>query len=479
MDTPNFPKTVEDCHQVIRLLLDKLNEISNRLDILDLENKKLRLENTQLKERLNNNSSNSSLPPSKSFKKQKKNNRGSSGKPSGGQIGHKGHYREMLPLDQVDVIELCKLPESCSCGGKIKAKEDYVRHQIYELPSLRMTVTEYQMQKGCCERCEVKHIASLPTGITWGITGFKLTAFMSDLTGKYGLSRREQKLFLEEHFQFRVSLGTVFNKQKIANAAMEKPVLELLPLVKESQSVHADETGHNRDGKRQWMWAFISKKAAFISIQASRGKKILQSMLGDFKNIIISDRYAAYHIFDSSRRQICWAHLKRDFTRLSEKDNKPISQIGKNLLRCESELFKLWHRYKSSEMNRDELLWQTRPIRKRIGELLEQGSYTDPLLRIARFCKNLLTHFDALWTFLEIDSVEPTNNHAERSLRPSVIWRKKYFCTRSDYGTEYVARSASINMTCKLQNKSSFKLMCELLQNHFSGISTSALSLLA
>lgn len=102
---------------------------------------------------------------------------------------------------------------------------------------------------------------------------------------------------------------------------MEKPVSELLPLVKKSGSVHSDETGHSRDGKNYWMWGFISNTAAFFSIHASRGKKVLRAMMGDFKQILISDRYAAYNIFESSKRQLCWAHLKRDFTKLSEKDD--------------------------------------------------------------------------------------------------------------------------------------------------------------
>lgn len=475
MDT--LPTTIEECHQVIRLLLTKLDDLSRRFEILETENKKLRLENVQLKERLNNNSSNSSLPPSKSSHK-KKNNRQSSGKTSGGQPGHKGHYRELLPSDQVDLIENCPVLKNCLCGGDIKPSGDYVCHQVYELPVLKLPVTEYQLQKGCCENCGKKQVACLPTGITWGITGPRLTAFMSDLVTKYGLSRREQRTFLEEHFQFHISLGTVFNKQKIVNAAMEKPVAELLPLVKESHSVHSDETGHNRDGKNQWLWGFMSNTAACFSIHASRGKKVLRAMLGDFKNILISDRYAAYNIFESSQRQICWAHLKRDFTKLSERDDKIIARIGKSLLECESHLFKIWYEFKSEKITRDELLRQAKPIRQHVGELLEQGSYTDPVLRAVRFCKNLLENFNALWTFLEIDRVEPTNNHAERSLRPSVIWRKKYFCTRSDYGTEYVARSASIRVTCKLQKKSSFNFLCTLLQNHFSGISTSALLLI-
>lgn len=476
MDT--LPTTIEECHQGLRLLLNKLDDLSKRLESLEMENKKLRIENAQLKERLNNNSSNSSLPPSKSQKK-KKNNRQSSGKRSGGQPGHKGHYRALLPSDQVDSIENCQLPKNCLCGGNINPSGDCTRHQVHELPILKLSITEYQLQKGCCENCGQKHISPLPAGVTWGITGPRLTGFMSDLITKYGLSRREQRSFLEEHFQFHISLGTVFNKQKIVNAAMEKPVSGLLPIVKESSSVHSDETGHNRDGKNHWMWGFISNTAAFFSIHASRGKKVLRSMMGDFKHILISDRYAVYNMFESSKRQICWAHLKRDFTKLSEKDDKIIARIGKNLLECESNLFKIWHEFKSEKITRDELLRQAKPIRQGIGELLEQGSYTDPALKAVRFCKNLLENFNALWTFLEVDGIEPTNNHAERSLRPSVIWRKKYFCTRSDYGTEYVARSASINMTCKLQKKSSFSFLCALLQNHFSGISTSAHSLMA
>ena len=473
-----FPATLEECHKAIQVLLDTVTSLSKRFETLELENQKLRLENAQLKERLNNNSDNSSLPPSKSLKK-KKNNRISSGKKSGGQPGHKGRHRELLPSKQVDKIEICKLDESCICGGSIKLSSGYVRHQVHELPELKLQVTEYQLQQGCCGDCHCKYVASLPESVTWGITGPRLTGFMSELTARYGLSRSEQRTFLKEMFSFSISLGTIFKKQKIVNAAMEFPVQELLPIVKESKVVNSDETGHHRDGKNQWMWAFMSDKAAFFSIEASRGKKVLRSFLGDFKNIVISDRYAAYNIFESHRRQICWAHLKRDFTKLAEKENKIISRIGKQLLECESQLFKFWHQFKSNHLTPCELQQQTRPIRKRVGELLEQGSYTDPLLRVSRFCKNLLEYFNALWTFLDVDGVEPTNNHAERSLRPSVIWRKKYFCTRSDYGSEFVSRSASIITTCKFNKKRSFEFLTTLMTNHFSGRQTSAQLILA
>ncbi len=98
----------------------------------------------------------------------------------------------------------------------------------------------------------------------------------------------------------------------------------------------------------------------------------------------------------------------------------------------------------------------------------------DPTLKVVRFCKNILENFNALWTFLDNEDVEPIHNHAERSLRPLVIWRKKYFCTRSDYGSEFVARSASIITTCKLNGKSSFEFLTTLMKNYFAGKQTSA-----
>jgi len=458
-----LPTTVEECHKIIKFLTDKFVEFEARY-------KKLEIENAQLKEQLNNNSSNSSKPPSSDFKKKKRQtNKKSSGKKSGGQKGHKGSFRVLLPTEEVDDIVTCKLPRHCSCGGKIKSTSEFMRHQVHELPVLELNVTEYQLQKGFCSGCKLKHISALPNGVTWGITGSRLTSFMSELVAKYGLSRREQQRFLKEHFNFHISLGTVFNKQKIVNAAMETPVEELLPFIKQSHSAHADETGHKRDGKNQWVWGFMSQAAAYFKIHASRGIKALREMFGDFKNIVITDRYAAYNIYDSSQRQICWAHIKRDFTKLSEKKDKPIARIGKNLLESQSSLFYLWHQYKDAKISKYTLQQESEPIRKRIGELLEQGSYTDPTLKAAGFCKNLLKVFNALWTFLEIDEIEPTNNHAERSIRPIVIWRKKYFGTRSDYGSQFVARSASVNMTCKFQERNSFTYLCDLMKSYFAG----------
>lgn len=455
-----LPTTIEGCHELIRHLLQTVSVLFKRVEKLEIENRELR-------ERLNNNSSNSSLPPSKDFKKKKQKKPASKNK-GGGQKGHPGHFRELLDSKEVDFIVESKLSKTCACGGAIRIKKDFQRHQVHELPEIKLSITEYRLEKGRCKCCGQNQVASLPDGVTWGITGPKLTAFMLHLTSKYQLSRREVKEFLKEHYQFDLCLGTIFNKQKILNNALEAPVSELLPAIKESHNINVDETSHHRDSRKEWMWSVVSSTIAFFKISGSRGKKFLKSLIGDYRYIVTSDRYAIYNYFDSDKRQLCWSHLKRDFTRLSEKEDKVCSRIGKNLLESEAKLFNIWHEFKASKINRDELLRQCKPIRQRIGELLEQGSYTDPLLKIARFCKNLLEDFTALWTFLSTENVEPTNNHAERSLRPAVTWRKKYFCTRSDYGSEFVARSMSVRMTCQLQGKNAFQFLCQILQNYFS-----------
>ncbi len=457
-----LPTTVEECHRVIRELYNLIRFVAERSEA---HIGKLTQEINALKEQLSTNSSNSSLPPSKDYKKQKT-QKSPSKNSSGGQKGHLGHFRQLMDTKDVDSTVSCPLPSYCACGGEIHLKDSFQRHQVHELPEIKLHVTEYHLEKGCCAKCHKNHIADLPEGVTWGMTGPRLTSFMSNLVSHYQLSRRELQAFLKEHYQFSLSLGTVFNKQKIVNAALEAPTEELLPAIKESPNMNTDETGHKRDGQKQWTWCFAAAFMAYFCIK-SRGKKVLISLIGDYKYVLTSDRYQAYSYFNSANRQMCWAHLKRDFTKLSEKKNKLCARIGQNLLLCQEKLFESWYAFKASRITRGELLRQTEPIRRQMGELLEQGSYTDPALKVNRFCNNLLHDFDALWTFLSVEHVEPTNNHAERCLRPSVTWRKKYFGTRSDYGSEFVARTSSVKMTCKLQKRNAFEFLCETMQRFF------------
>lgn len=458
-----LPQTISDCHMVIRLLLKAQEDLYSRFDRLELEN-------GLLKEQLAINSQNSSLPPSKDWKKKKKrkSNHHSSGRPSGGQPGHPGHFRTLVEPSEVDTIVKCELPTQCACGGEIESSESYQRHQVYELPEIKLHITEYQLMKGRCRCCCQQHVAPLPEGVSSGITGARLTSMMSLLISKYQLSRRGAQELLQEYFNFKVSLGTIFNKQRLVNEVLKKPVEGILAAIQKSLVVHSDETSHREKSEPGWMWTLATEQLAYFEMMKSRGKKALNQLLGPFEGILVSDRYVVYNAVSSDNRQMCWSHLKRDFTRLSEKSDSIIARIGKELLVEEKSLFHHWYRFKQEKITRDELIRICEPIRRRVGECLEKGTYTDPTLRTVRMCENLLKHFDALWTFLSVEGVEPTNNHAERCLRPWVIWRKKYFGTRSTYGSEYVGRSASLIMTSKLQNKNPFEYLTHAIHNHFS-----------
>jgi transposase len=464
-----LPTTVEACRDLIKKLVATFSEVIQRVELLEREN-------ALLKEQLTLNSSNSSLPSSKDRFKRPKKDRPSSGRPSGGQLGHAGHHRQMRPTEEADAVVKCVLPSYCACGGEMELDGTYQRHQVYELPEIKLSLTEYQLEKGRCNHCRQTQIASLPSGVTWGMTGPRLTSFMAILLSKYQLSRRSLQAFLKEHYQFKLSVGTVFNKQRIINAVLETPVAGLLEAMKEGPWLNVDETGHKRDGKRQWMWGTLSSTMAYFLVQSGRGKKVLRGLLGDFKGFLISDRLSAYTAFDASQRQLCWAHLKRDFRRLSEKRDRVVARIGKGLLKQEEQLFSFWNRFKRGELTREELCRQCHPIQKKVHQYLEKGTYTDPTLRAVKLCQNVLKHAEALWTFLHEEGVEPTNNHAERCLRPLVIWRKRYFGTRSDYGSEFVARTSSLLMTCTLQSKNAFDYLSQATRNYFAKLPVPALT---
>jgi transposase len=467
-ELPHLPSTLEECHSIIREYHTELKELKQMVSQFMARVEKLEVENRELRARLNSDSNNSSKPPSRDFKKNKKQKQ-SSGKPSGGQKGHRGHFRALMDEKEVDAIVNCEEFSKCDCcGGDVAKTSDFVRHQVHELPEIKLHVTEYHLAHGACQNCSRKQLAKLPEGISWGITGPRLTSFMTEMVTKYQLSRRGLREFLSEHLNFRISLGTVFNKQRLVNQILEAPVRALLPVIKQNIAVNIDETGHRQSSKNHWVWTVACKSAAYFEITPSRGKKVLYRLMSDYEHNVISDRYAVYNYFDS-RRQLCWAHLKRDFTKIWQKEDKVISRIGKGLLECEKQLFKHWYRFKKSEITRETLLIETAPVLRAIGEYLEQGSYTDPKLKVARFCKNILERFEGLRMFLEVDGVEPTNNHAERCLRFLVIWRKKYFTTHSTYGSEYVARTASLNTTAKLQAINPFQYLSVAIRSWFSG----------
>jgi transposase len=148
---------------------------------------------------------------------------------------------------------------------------------------------------------------------------------------------------------------------------------------------------------------------------------------------------------------MCWAHLKRDFQKLVDR-GRTAAATGTAALAIEREVFALWHRFKQGELDRAALQTEIKPLQVRLWQVLDRGVQGDDL-QTAGFCAQLCKLWPALWTFVHYDGMEPTNNVAERALRPAVLWRKGSFGCHSADGSRFAERMLTVAATCRQQGR--------------------------
>ena len=426
-----------------------------------------------LEERLKTNSSNSSLSPSSDLftkKKTKKKYHGP-GKnkrlKQGAQPGHKGTGRKLLPPEEVDETVVCLPKNTCECGGRIKANiEKLKRHQQFELPKVKPVVIEYQQVYGACSDCGITHCGSLPYGVSNTLLGPRATASVAIFTGDYRLSKRSTQRIFDDFFNLEVSLGTISNAEKTVSAALVAPVEEAkIYIQQQTAPVHADETSHKLQGDKMWMWLATTLFVAVFIIRAKRSTNAAKDLLGEkFAGILITDRFASYNWIKATFRQFCWAHLKRDMQKISERSGKP-GKIGDEILDYIRRMFLLWHRHKDGEISRKAFKTAMIPIRSNIERLLQSGATCDHE-KTENSCKLILKHKESLWTFVEVEGVAPTNNLAEQLIRFYVIWRKNSFGTQSERGNLFVERMMTTTTTCKLQDRNRYDYITAAVVAH-------------
>jgi len=438
----------------------------------------LQKENEQLKERLNLNPGNSSKPSSSQApyeKKRKKiKNKKKSKLKQGAQKGHKGYFRGLLPSEKADEIIPCYPETNCNCGGEILLKKLRRRHQVYDFKDGKLCLTEYQIYSGQCNLCKTKYFGKLPEGIGLCMLGATAIAKIGLLTSKYDLSKRKAQNLLYDFHNLMLSTGTISNAEKLASNALEKPVEEAHEYIKQSDWLHADETGHFQKHQLGWMWVAVSMLITIFMVMPSRSQKAAKQLLGkDYSGKLISDRYSAYNWIDLQNRQACWAHLIRDFTRISQRSGEA-GQIGQALLYQSYVLFSWWHKIRDGPINRALFIKRAVIIQKNIYKLLQKGSDLEEK-KTANTCKRLLTAWDSLWLFVTVEGIEPTNNAAERALRPYVIWRKINLGTQSDRGDRFVERMFTVIATCKQQSRNVLAFMAQAVHAYLGGTKTPSL----
>lgn len=427
----------------------------------------------ELERRLGMNSQNSSKPPSTDPPSQVMPSSRRRRKKRGGQKGHPPYLKTLLPESMVQRF-FPLTPTVCPCGSTDleQTRKPPLRHQYVDIPPIKPLVWEYRQFLYRCKDCGALVYAPLPDTIRRRHFGPGVLAIVGILTGVLNTSKRKAAAMLNEVFGVPISLGGLSNCEGLLARTLEGPYAEVADFVRRQEIAHADETGWPRGNQeRGWLWMCGCTAAAFFMVQASRSQRAARALLGAFSGILITDRFNAYRFF-AALRQICWAHLKRDFTALSEAGGK-LGKIGAQLHALAQEILKLRRRVRDGTLQ-----WQTfqrrmPDLQKRTEVLLEKGArFAGPL---GGKCRDILEHRDGLWMFVQDRRVEPTNNLAERLVRQGVLWRKGSFGTQSRRGARYVERMLTVCATCRLQERSVIEYLRNACHHYLKGMAVPSL----
>ena len=321
-----------------------------------------------------------------------------------------------------------------------------------EVPPVQPHVTEYQLHTLTCPRCGATTAATLPAGVPRGAFGPQLEATVAVCTGVYHLSRRTTVGLMGDLFGVELALGTVSACEQAVSAAVAGPVAEAHRYVQAQAVVHADETGWRQGRQRAWLWVMVSTLVTVFLIHARRNTEAARHLIGASRALVlVSDRWSAYKDWPIEQRQLCWAHLLREFTAFTERGGAA-ARLGRALLKDADTLFARWHRVRAGTLARPRFWRQMRPLRRRVERRLRRGMWC-PDGKTAATCRDLVSLQTALWAFIDIPGVEPTNNAAERALRPAVLWRKGSFGTHSAAGSRFAERMLTVATTLRQQGR--------------------------
>ncbi len=489
--TRQIRKLVESQRQEIAELkaqLDAFAELKTTLDAalariaaLEAERKEDKARIAALEAQLGQNSSNSRKPPSTDppGTPPKKRKRKSRGRKPGGQPGHEYHGRKPVPPDQVTkVVEV--VPERCAhgCGefGDDARRSKPRMHQLLEIPPIILEVIEYQLFGCLCPKCRRWTWAELPPGVPSRGEGPRLTALVALLNGKYRLAKRQVQEALSDILGVDLSLGTICNLGQDMSDALDGPVEEARQYVRRQWLAYLDETGwkqgqENGRKKRAWLWVAATAMVTVFQVATNRGAKIAKQMLGeDFAGFIVTDRWSAYTWVDATRRQLCWSHLIRDFQGFVDRGGRG-GEIGDKLLEQVDKMFKWWHRVRDGTLDRATFQVEMEPVQAKIVELLHEAETLDEVneKKTLGMAKKILGIEDALFTFVKVEGIEPTNNFGERQVRPGAMWRRTSFGTQSEAGSRFVERMLTVVATLRQQKRSVLEFLTDAYAAHLDG----------
>jgi transposase len=404
--------------------------------------------------RLNQTSQNSSKPPSAdppSAPPRPATTPRGKPKSKGAQPGHPDQQRDLLPIHEVSAV-LPLRPTHCpDCQHALPPDLAPVgpprRQQVWEIPLAPPAVTEYQYHTLVCPCCQAWVPAERPDDVPPGAFGPRRVALIALLHGRYRIRNRELGDLVQLVWQIPISVGSVCQLQQVDSAALAPAHAEVQAAIAAADHVHVDETRWREGSRTPWRWVAVGTMATLFLIQLGRGKAQLQTLLDvTFTGRVTSDRLAAYNGILTARRQVCWAHRIRNLRSRVEAKGRWQADAAA-LLALADLVFAVWDRFRAGAIDRTTLQAMLQPIQQAMWERMQVVQHDGHYL--SSLCQELLRLWDALWTFAEVAGIEPTNNAAERALRPAVLWRKGSDGTQSDGGSRFVERMLTVSATCQ------------------------------
>ena len=408
----------------------------------------------KLLEEKGRNSSNSNKPPSSDAPttraERRAKNKDKSGRKRGGQPGHEGSQRALVPTEEVDDV-VDHFPVECeNCWAALSKTPNASaqRYQTTELPPTKLVIMEHRVHSVTCACCGHRTTAAFEIPPTFGP---RLWSVIALLTGVFHLSRRGAVTLLSDVVGVEISLGSVSAVEKRVSDAVKPAVEEAWRRVEQSTVKHTDGTTWYQGGAMRSLWTIASTVATVFKIVATGDAKNLAPLFGDRSGVLVSDRATALRFWTMEMRQVCWAHLLRKFISFSERGGAA-GAVGNELLEYVKIMFAYWDDVKRGKLSRADFRSSMAPVRKNLEAVL-QRAVASSFAHVSGSCANVLAHKAALWTFVDRDDVEPTNNHAERELRAFVLWRKRSFGTQSDRGNAFAERLMTVAHTARKQKR--------------------------
>ncbi len=400
------------------------------------------------------NSTNSSKPPSSDpIGLKRRPPAPPTGRSRGGQPGHRKATRALVPPEEVAEVVACR-PAACRrCGHPLSGDDpEPLVHQVAELPPVEPRVVEYRLHRLACPRCRETTCGGLPAGAPRGAFGPRLQAVLAVLAGAYRLSKGQIRRLAADLFGLAISTGMISKLERAAAATLEAPYHELAVSVHEADAVNIDETSWRQGRTKAWLWATVTATATVFTIARNRSGAVARALLGSRDGqVVTSDRFTAYEWIAPAGRQICWAHLRRDFQAMIDRGGAG-ERVGRRLLSLSHRLFRHWHRVRDGTLEWGASRARMSRLRREVKRALGDGSRC-ACAATAATCFEILKVEEGLWTFARVEGIEPTNNAAERALRPAVIWRRISGGTDSERGSRFVERLLTVVATCRQRGR--------------------------